>query len=159
VKFVRKLSKTLQIEAKTGDVLYDLNRKLGTHYLDLNGLPSFWTESLWALGYRYKSLLNNVNNSNTTKNNTWQITQMLSQISPKIKPNRRRLPPTRTKKKLSPSTTYTNKKLSYRWGTARCVVSVEILPVATQQYSNYLYDKSWTKYQLSLIDPCDKIVL
>ena len=24
---------------------------------------------------------------------------------------------------------------------------------------NYLYDKSWTKYQLSLTDPCDKIVL
>jgi len=51
------------------------------------------------------------------------------------------------------------KKLSYRWGTAQCVVSVEILPVATQQCRNYLYDKSWTKYQLSLIDPCDKIVL
>ena len=73
MKFVRKLSKTLQIEAKTGDVLYDLNRKLGTHYLDLNGLTSFWTESLWALGYRYKSLLNNVNNSNTTKNNTGRL--------------------------------------------------------------------------------------
>jgi len=36
-----------------------------------------------------------------------------------------------------------NKKLSYRRGTARCVVSVEILPVATQQCRNYLYDKSW----------------
>ena len=35
-----------------------------------------------------------------------------------------------------------NKKLSYRRGTARCVVSVEILPTATQQYRNYLYDKS-----------------
>ena len=35
-----------------------------------------------------------------------------------------------------------NKKLSYRRGTARCVVSVEILPVATQQCRNYLYDKS-----------------
>ena len=34
------------------------------------------------------------------------------------------------------------KKLSYRRGTARCVVSVEILPVATQQCKNYLYDKS-----------------
>jgi len=33
------------------------------------------------------------------------------------------------------------------------------LPIATQQHRNYLYDKSWTKYQLSLIDPCDKIVL
>jgi len=53
----------------------------------------------------------------------------------------------------------TNKKLSYRRGTARCVVLVEILPIATQQCRNYLYDKSWTKYQLSLIDPCDKIVL
>ena len=36
-----------------------------------------------------------------------------------------------------------DKKLSYRRGTARCVVSIEILPVATQQYRNYLYDKSW----------------
>jgi len=35
-----------------------------------------------------------------------------------------------------------NKKRSYRRGTARCVVSVEILPVATQQCRNYLYDKS-----------------
>jgi len=34
------------------------------------------------------------------------------------------------------------KKLSYRRGTARCVVSIEILPVATQQCRNYLYDKS-----------------
>jgi len=38
--------------------------------------------------------------------------------------------------------------------SAQCVVSVEILPTATQQCRNYLYDK----YQLSLIDPCDKIV-
>jgi len=38
----------------------------------------------------------------------------------------------------------TNKNLSYRRETARCVVSVEILPVATQQYKNYLYNKSWT---------------
>jgi len=52
-----------------------------------------------------------------------------------------------------------NKKLSYRRGAARCFVSVEILPIATQQYRNYLYDKSWTKYQLSLIDPGDKTVL
>ena len=36
------------------------------------------------------------------------------------------------------------KKLSYRRGTARCVVSVEILPIAMQQCRNYLYDKSWT---------------
>jgi len=28
-----------------------------------------------------------------------------------------------------------NKKLRYRRGTARCVVSVEILPIATQQCS------------------------
>jgi len=35
-----------------------------------------------------------------------------------------------------------NKKLSYRRRTARCVVSVEILPIATQQYRNYLYDNS-----------------
>ena len=35
------------------------------------------------------------------------------------------------------------KKLSYRWGTARCVVSIEVLPVAKQQCRNYLYDKSW----------------
>jgi len=52
-----------------------------------------------------------------------------------------------------------NKKLSYRRGTAWCVVSVEILPITTQQCRNYLYYKSRTKYQLSLIDPCDKIVL
>jgi len=35
-----------------------------------------------------------------------------------------------------------DKKLSYRRGTARCVVSVEILPIATQQCRNYLYEKS-----------------
>jgi len=51
------------------------------------------------------------------------------------------------------------KKLSYRRGTARCVVSVVILPVVTQQCRNCLYHMSRTKYQLSLIDPCDKIVL
>jgi len=34
------------------------------------------------------------------------------------------------------------KKLSYRRGTARCVVSVEIVPIATQQCRNYLGDKS-----------------
>ena len=37
---------------------------------------------------------------------------------------------------------YTNKKLSYRRGTARCTVSVEILPIAMQQCRSYLYDKS-----------------
>jgi len=35
-----------------------------------------------------------------------------------------------------------NKKLSYRRVTARCVWSVVILPVATQQCRYYLYDKS-----------------
>jgi len=34
------------------------------------------------------------------------------------------------------------KKLSYRRVTARCVVSVEILPITTQQCRNYLHDKS-----------------
>ena len=37
------------------------------------------------------------------------------------------------------------KKLSYRRVTARCVLSVVILPIATQQCRNYLYylyDKS-----------------
>ena len=34
-----------------------------------------------------------------------------------------------------------NKKLSYRRVTARCVLSVVILPIATQQCRNYLYDK------------------
>ena len=41
------------------------------------------------------------------------------------------------------STQSLDKKLRYRRVTARCVVSVEILPTATQQYRNYLYDKSW----------------
>jgi len=36
-----------------------------------------------------------------------------------------------------------NKKLSYRRRTVRCVVSIKILPVVTQQCRNYLYDKSW----------------
>ena len=35
-----------------------------------------------------------------------------------------------------------DKKLSYRRRTARCVVSVEILPIATQHCRNYFYDKS-----------------
>ena len=39
-----------------------------------------------------------------------------------------------------------NKKLSYRRGTARCVMSIEILPIATQQCRNYLYDKSWPNW-------------
>ena len=37
---------------------------------------------------------------------------------------------------------HSDKKLSYRRGTARCVVSIEIVPIATQQCRNYLYDKS-----------------
>jgi len=40
-----------------------------------------------------------------------------------------------------------NKKLSYHQGTVRCIMSVEILPIATQQCRNYVYNKSWTKYQ------------
>ena len=39
--------------------------------------------------------------------------------------------------------TVLNKKLSYRRGTARCVLSVVILPITKQQCRNYLYDKSW----------------
>ena len=35
-----------------------------------------------------------------------------------------------------------DKKLSYRRVTARCVLSVVILPITTQQGRNYLYDKS-----------------
>jgi len=38
--------------------------------------------------------------------------------------------------------TYCYKKLSYRRVTARCVLSVVILPITTQQCRNYLYDKS-----------------
>ena len=34
------------------------------------------------------------------------------------------------------------KKLSYRRVTVRCVLSVVILPITTQQCRNYLYDKS-----------------
>jgi len=34
------------------------------------------------------------------------------------------------------------KKLSNRRVTARCVLSVVILPITTQQCRNYLYDKS-----------------
>ena len=44
---------------------------------------------------------------------------------------------------VSPSQSISNKKLSCRRGTARCVVSIEILPIATQQCRNYLHDKSW----------------
>ena len=41
-----------------------------------------------------------------------------------------------------------NKKLGYRRVTARCVVSVEILPITTQHCKNYLYHKSWTNPKL-----------
>ena len=37
---------------------------------------------------------------------------------------------------------YLDKKLSYRQVIARCVLSVVILPITTQQCRNYLYDKS-----------------
>ena len=36
-----------------------------------------------------------------------------------------------------------NKKLSYRRVNVRCILSVIILPITTQQCRNYLYDKSW----------------
>jgi len=49
----------------------------------------------------------------------------------------------RTVGKLAkPQKNNNNKKLSYRRGTVRCVVSVEILPIAMQQCRNYFYDKS-----------------
>ena len=48
-----------------------------------------------------------------------------------------------------------NKKLSYRRGTARYVVSVEILTTATQQCKNYLHDKIVCKTQVD--DLCDKL--
>jgi len=52
-------------------------------------------------------------------------------------------PAPRTVQALGSADNYNkDKKLSYRRGTARCVVSVEILPTATQQCRNYLYDKS-----------------
>ena len=39
--------------------------------------------------------------------------------------------------------TYFTRSSAHRRGTTRCVVSIEILPIATQQCRNYLYDKSW----------------
>ena len=44
---------------------------------------------------------------------------------------------------LTNNALYLNKKLSYRRGTSRCVLSVVILPITMQQCRNYLYDKSW----------------
>jgi len=41
------------------------------------------------------------------------------------------------------ASTAVNKKLSYHRVTARCVLSVVILPITAQQCRNYLYDKSW----------------
>jgi len=46
------------------------------------------------------------------------------------------------KVKKRKNVTKINKKLSYRRVTARCVLSVVILPITTQQFRNYLYDKS-----------------
>ena len=45
--------------------------------------------------------------------------------------------------KPKPGVTPKDKKLSYRRVTARCVLSVVISPITTQQCRNYLYDKSW----------------
>jgi len=39
-----------------------------------------------------------------------------------------------------------NKKLRYHRVTARCILSVVILPITTQQCRNYLYDKSWRNW-------------
>ena len=47
-----------------------------------------------------------------------------------------------------PTTPVKDKKLRYRWGTARCTVSVEMLSTATQQCRNYLYDKLWKKIKV-----------
>ena len=47
---------------------------------------------------------------------------------------------------ITASTYAYNKKLSYCRVTARCVLSLVILPVATQQCRNYLYDKSWPNW-------------
>ena len=46
--------------------------------------------------------------------------------------------------------TRSNKKLSCRRGTTRCVVSIEILPIVTQQCRNYLYDKSWPNRRMRI---------
>jgi len=57
------------------------------------------------------------------------------------KPNNTNCRPTKTCTKRS---LIQNKKLRYRRVTARCVVSVEILPITTQQCRNNLYNKSGT---------------
>jgi len=64
---------------------------------------------------------------------------------PEFKSQPRRCPVTVLDKLFTPIVplfTKQHKNLSYRRGTARCVVSIEILPIATQQCRNYLYDKS-----------------
>ena len=43
-----------------------------------------------------------------------------------------------------------DKKISYRRGTVQCVVSVEILPIATQQCRNYLQTKSCCRQSLTI---------
>ena len=53
-----------------------------------------------------------------------------------------RTPVTKRINNLQSTQNFSNKKLSYRRGTARCIVSIKILPIATQQCRNYLYDKS-----------------
>jgi len=47
---------------------------------------------------------------------------------------------------LSECTHDSYKKLSYRRVTARCVLLVVILPIATPQCRNYLYYKSWPNW-------------
>jgi len=49
-------------------------------------------------------------------------------------------------------TLYLHKKLSYCRGTVWCAMSVEILPTATQQCRNHLYDKSWTNWHYEVAD-------
>jgi len=48
----------------------------------------------------------------------------------------------KTRMEIGLESKHVHKKLSYRRVTARCIVSVEILPIATQQCRNYVYDKS-----------------
>jgi len=71
-------------------------------------------------------------------------------VEKKTKRNHSSSPSCRRRKKLlqvdvktaaSSLTRKCNKKRSYRRVTARCVLSVAILPITTQQCRNYLYDK------------------
>ena len=59
-----------------------------------------------------------------------------------LKYSKRKRPDNKNDEFFIPVIAHMNKKLSYRRGTARCVVLIEILPIATQQCRNYLYDKS-----------------